>query len=388
VYQIVATTSTSTYPFKFFSIASTTKSSTNYATSTEYVFNGDALLSTVDQKIVNGAASGAAAVRYVHPDHLGSTNVVTDQNQNLVQTLDFYPYGATRVSVSTSTNEKRKWIDQFADDSGLYYLNARFYNPNQGQFISQDPVFWELGLTNDGKTALTNPQAQNSYGYANDNPITGKDPNGRQCAVCAGAEVLYSLGAQTAFDGVFGQSSSAVYGGDIVGASLYGFAYPWTLVAGVPIATLAGGAGNAAQQGFEYLRGDRTSFDTSQVQSSGLIAGGTQLGLGFLPIPFISSSALAKQMATKLDKGTISHVSNNTMSKIAVSNARGSVVGNFATNYAQTQFNNLNLSSTRTYASALSMALPGSSLSTTINIAQAAIQLAQSVIASYKAPSR
>src|SRR6266704_5160691 len=44
VYQIVATTSTSTYPFKFFSIASTTKSSTNYATSTEYVFNGDTLL--------------------------------------------------------------------------------------------------------------------------------------------------------------------------------------------------------------------------------------------------------------------------------------------------------------------------------------------------------
>jgi YD repeat-containing protein len=31
VYQIVATTSTSTYPFKFFSIASTTKSSTNYS---------------------------------------------------------------------------------------------------------------------------------------------------------------------------------------------------------------------------------------------------------------------------------------------------------------------------------------------------------------------
>jgi hypothetical protein len=47
VYQIVATTSTSTYPFKFFSIGSTTKSTTNYATSTEYVFNGDTLLSTV-----------------------------------------------------------------------------------------------------------------------------------------------------------------------------------------------------------------------------------------------------------------------------------------------------------------------------------------------------
>src|SRR6266540_6514691 len=58
VYQIVATTSTITYPFKFFSIASTTRSSTNYATSTEYIFNGDTLLSTIDQPFKNGAATG------------------------------------------------------------------------------------------------------------------------------------------------------------------------------------------------------------------------------------------------------------------------------------------------------------------------------------------
>jgi len=82
--------------------------------------------------------------------------------------------------ISTSTNEKRKFIGQFSDDTGLSYLNARYYNPNQGQFISQDPVFWELGITQAGRTALTNPQALNSYSYANDNPITGKDPNGRE----------------------------------------------------------------------------------------------------------------------------------------------------------------------------------------------------------------
>jgi uncharacterized protein RhaS with RHS repeats len=110
VYQIASTTATTTYPFKFFSIESTTKSSTNYATSTEYIFNGDTLLATVDQAFKNGAATGTAALRYVHPDHLGSTNVVTDQNGNLVQTLDYYPYGAIRITNSTSTNEKRKFI--------------------------------------------------------------------------------------------------------------------------------------------------------------------------------------------------------------------------------------------------------------------------------------
>jgi RHS repeat-associated protein len=179
VYQIASTTATTTYPFKWFSIASTTKGSTNYATSTEYIFNGDTLLSTVEQPFKNGAATGTAAVRYVHPDHLGSTNVVTDQNQNVTQTLDYYPYGATRISNSTSTNEKRKFIGQFMDDTNLEYLNARYYSPSQGQFISQDPVFWEIGLTRDGVNAMSDPQALNSYGYASDNPITNKDPNGR-----------------------------------------------------------------------------------------------------------------------------------------------------------------------------------------------------------------
>src|SRR5271165_4805600 len=97
-----------------------------------------------------------------------------------VQTLDYYPFGATRISVSTSTNEQRKYIDQFSDVSGLDYLNARYYDSGRGQFLSQDPVFWEIGLTRDGIKALANPQSQNSYGYANDNPIAGKDPDGRQ----------------------------------------------------------------------------------------------------------------------------------------------------------------------------------------------------------------
>jgi RHS repeat-associated protein len=209
VYQIIAGTSTSTYPFKFYSIASTTKSSTNYATSTEYVFNGDTLLSTVDQAFKNGAATGTAAVRYVHPDHLGSTNVVTDQNQNLVETLDYYPYGATRVSVSTSTNEKRKFIDQFADDSGLSYLNSRYFNPSQGQFVTEEPIFLALGDRNqvkqlsqkDQQTYLSDPQLLNSYSYGRDNPVTLKDPNGRcpVCLIALGAVEVYGL-AMTGVD--------------------------------------------------------------------------------------------------------------------------------------------------------------------------------------------
>ena len=82
----------------------------------------------------------AAKSRHIHPDHLGSTNVVTDENDNVVETLDFHPYGSTRISVATSTNERRQFIGQFTDDSTLSYLNARYYNGTQGQFISQGIV--------------------------------------------------------------------------------------------------------------------------------------------------------------------------------------------------------------------------------------------------------
>jgi RHS repeat-associated protein len=377
------TTTTYLYPFKWFSVASSTGTGAKFATTTEYLFNGDSLVSTTDQQTASGVATGSPATYYIHPDHLGSTNVVTNQS-GVVQTLDYYPYGATRTNTG-STATKRQYIGQFSDVSGLSYLQARYYDSGRGQFISEDPVFWGEPKQQN----LNDPQSFNTYSYSVDNPIIKKDPSGLQCVLCAGAEVLYSLGAQTSFDAAFGQSSPAVYGGDVVSASLYGLAYPWTLVAPVPFAAASGGAGNVAQQGIEYIGGDRTAFDPSQVQSSAVISGGTQLAVGWLPIPFISGSSLERQIATKLERGSISRVSGSTLTKIAISNAPGSFVGNFATNYAQTRFSSAfnSSSSYQSAAMALSSNLPGSSLSTTINIARVAIQLAQAVLSSYKSSS-
>ena len=126
------TSTTTLYPFKWYTVASSTGTGAKYATTTDYVFNGDSLVATVDQETASGNATGTAKTRYIHPDHLGSTNVVTDENGVVVQTLDYYPYGVTRVSAGTSTNEKRQFIGQFADDSSLSYLNARFYDSCAG----------------------------------------------------------------------------------------------------------------------------------------------------------------------------------------------------------------------------------------------------------------
>jgi len=84
-------------------------------------------------------------------------------------------------------------------DTNLNYLNARYYNSSDGKFISQDPVYWELGITKDGKAVLTNPQSLNSYSYANNNPITLKDPSGRVVPIVIAAG-LGAAGAYAYYD--------------------------------------------------------------------------------------------------------------------------------------------------------------------------------------------
>src|SRR5262249_9112843 len=143
--------------------------------------------STIDQPFKNGGAIINAITRYIHPDHLGSTNVLTNASGTVVQTLDYYPYGGIRVNSSASTaNSARKYIGQFADSSGIDYFNAPYYDPARGQFLSEDPTFLGNPLDQD----LTNPQSLNSYSYANDNPITQKDPNGTTAALAIPAAIL------------------------------------------------------------------------------------------------------------------------------------------------------------------------------------------------------
>jgi hypothetical protein len=183
----------------------------------------------------------------------------------------------------------------------------------------------------------------------------------------------------------FGPSSSAVYGGDVVAASIYGFAYPWTLVAPEPIAAVSAAAGNVAQQGLEYLNGDGNSFDPSQVETSATVAFGTQLALGELPLPFISTSPLTKQLATKLGKGTISNVSNAALTNVMVSGAPADFIGSLTTSYVQTQTGNSHANTSQNFQAGLStaMSIASPSLSLTIQLAQAAISLAKAVIAAH-----
>src|SRR3989344_747978 len=168
VRQTVLGVSTTTYAGKNFDKVATS----TQATTTSYIFSGDILVATV---VGNGTAT---TTHYVHPAHLGSTNVVTSASGTVVQTLEYYPYGSIRINVSSdSSSASRQFIAQYADlISALNYLNARYYNAASGQFISQDPMF--VTLSADAYELLKDPQQLNSYSYARNNPISMSDPTG------------------------------------------------------------------------------------------------------------------------------------------------------------------------------------------------------------------
>jgi len=164
---------TAAYPSKYFSITSTTNGATTTATSTSYIYAGDTLVSYIEQALINGTATGTPSTYYVHPDHLGSTNVITSASGTVLMSKDYMPFGSTRIE-SGNTAMARGYIGQFEDEN-LLYLQARYMDPMRGQFLSQDPIF----LGDPKGQLLTDPQALNSYSYASNNPITRSDPTGK-----------------------------------------------------------------------------------------------------------------------------------------------------------------------------------------------------------------
>jgi RHS repeat-associated protein len=353
-----STTSTTYYPNKYYSFTSTKIGANTYATSTNYIWNGDTLLATVDQRLYNGAATGSPITRFIHPDHLGSTNAVTDENGALVQLLDYYPYGATRVSTSSyPTNEKRQYIDQFTDaQTGLNYFNARFYDGNRGQFLSQDPVFLALGTPQSEalfqqRTAylLSDPQQLGAYSYSRDNPIVHKDPSGNAFGVddaagffgggLVGAVSYVGVSAASGNQLTWGGLSGSFLTGGIIGSGLVNT--PETLgvsnavSASVTTGLIGGFYGDALKQGIDIKTGaQKTSYDLTASQVSGLSAAGSgMLTEGLLPNAKIagvttgqnSFVAIGKSTATKVANGTISNVSLSTGVKTAVGSQAASL---------------------------------------------------------------
>ncbi|MGN8120019.1 RHS repeat-associated core domain-containing protein, partial [Labrys sp. 22185] len=87
--------------------------------------------------------TGATAKSYtLLKDHLGSVRVVADQAGTTSIATRYQPFGLAKpITTSTATKEDHGYIGERQDETGLLYLNARYYDPHIARFVSPD--WWD-----------------------------------------------------------------------------------------------------------------------------------------------------------------------------------------------------------------------------------------------------
>ena len=105
---------------------------------------------------------------WFHGDHLGSSNVVTNEQGAVVQRLTYTPYGEVFSNEGSEDFEQKFTGQRYDADTGLYFFHARYYDPQLGRFIQPDTVV----------QAPDDPQTLNRYSYVRNNPVRFVDPSG------------------------------------------------------------------------------------------------------------------------------------------------------------------------------------------------------------------
>jgi RHS repeat-associated protein len=110
------------------------------------------------------STGGVNTIKFLHRDHLASVRVVTKMDGTVQESSRYAAYGEPKTVSSLS----KGYIGERADpETGLNYLNARYYDASLGRFISPDD--WDPTLAGVGT---------NRYAYAGNDPVNKSDPNG------------------------------------------------------------------------------------------------------------------------------------------------------------------------------------------------------------------
>jgi len=98
--------------------------------------------------------------KYYITDAMGSVLALTDNSGNVTDTYEYNEYGELTASTGVSYNPYRFTGQQWDENSGFYYMKARWLNSQTGRFTQRDPI-----------NSL-------AYTYAGNNPMTFIDPLG------------------------------------------------------------------------------------------------------------------------------------------------------------------------------------------------------------------
>ncbi|MEM7704853.1 MAG: FG-GAP-like repeat-containing protein [Pseudomonadota bacterium] len=136
-------------------------------------------------------ASNFSARRYLHRDHLGSIDVITNDLGDVVQDLAYDIWGQRRAAedwtvvleeLIAQTIGRNLTTSGFTghehiDDAGIIHMGGRVFDSVAGRFLQADPFVQDA----------VNPQFLNRYTYTLNNPLRYVDPSGYTIA-CGNGE--------------------------------------------------------------------------------------------------------------------------------------------------------------------------------------------------------
>ncbi|CAM4395821.1 RHS repeat protein [Paenibacillus alkaliterrae] len=126
---------------------------------------------------------------YYHLNGHGDVTKLTDANGNVVAEYQYDTWGniTSQTGTMASSNPYRYAGYRYDQETGLYYLMARFYDSNVGRFVTRDTFH---GFEDD-------PLSLNLCAYAKNNPIVFVDPDGHNPiyikSTLSGAAAAYLL---------------------------------------------------------------------------------------------------------------------------------------------------------------------------------------------------
>jgi len=143
---------------------------------TRYYIHGAGLLAAITQ---------ADAVYCYHYDATGNTVAITDSSESVVNSYDYSPFGMI-LSESETFAQPFKYVGKLgvmAESNGFYYMRARYYDPQAGRFISEDPKGFDGGEVN-------------LYVYGSNNPLLLVDPWGLEGSLAGRIwnDAVYAIG--------------------------------------------------------------------------------------------------------------------------------------------------------------------------------------------------
>ena len=151
--------------------------------------------------------TGGLETAYLHADHLGSPVAATDETGAILWAEHFTPYGENIPGPAANPDDEGFTGHIQDTDTGLTYMQARFYDPMIGRFLSNDPVGFE-----EGGVAYFN-----RYAYTANDPVNLTDPTG-MCAVptpeCRDLPKTFANSIVTAFNEIVEAVGTGITGQD------------------------------------------------------------------------------------------------------------------------------------------------------------------------------